>query len=33
MREWKDRLARHVLEHLLRCQWRFEHEGGEIVPR
>jgi hypothetical protein len=21
MREWKDRVAKHILEHLLRAQW------------
>ncbi len=33
MREWKEPLAKHVLEHLLRCEWELRWKGGEIVPR
>jgi hypothetical protein len=33
MGEWKDRLAQHVLQHLLRRNWRLECRQGEIVPR
>ncbi len=27
MREWKDRLAQHILAHLLRCQWELRRNG------
>ena len=38
MREWKDRLAKHILEHLDRCQWELrckpaqEIGAGAVMP-
>jgi hypothetical protein len=38
MREWKDRLAQHILEHLLRAQWELrckearETGAGALIP-
>ncbi len=31
MREWKDRLAKHILDHLERCQWELRRKPAQEI--